>query len=368
MPGGPREAYDVLEPMLVAIAAKSAYGPCVSYIGPGGSGHYVKMIHNGIEYGDMQLIAEARCDALRARHAGREIASVFADWNTQARLVSHRGYRRRSSLHRHGNRTPLVDLILDAAEQKGTGRWTIESALDLASPVPTIDAAVTARNLSALRGLRVPGQRGPGRSVSRSGTEQAAACSAVPTALTGPRRARGCPLLLEGLLLRLGNGAAQRGECRLNWLISRRSPASGPEAASSAPRFWRHHAGLPRESGSGQPAARSPDRRPVGRDRWRGPPRHRGGSVVGHPGAGNVVGARLLRHPASRLFPPISSRRNATISAHTPTSAAIARASSTPSGTATSNPRSRSPCKPSPMRQQSRCRWNLFDPENDPRP
>ena len=157
MPGGPREAYDVLEPMLVAIAAKTEYGPCVTYIGPGGSGHYVKMIHNGIEYGDMQLIAETY-DVMRtalAMPAG-EIASVFADWNTRA-LASYLIEVTADVLRFIDTETgqPLVDLILDAAEQKGTGRWTIESALELASPVPTIDAAVTARNLSALRGLRV---------------------------------------------------------------------------------------------------------------------------------------------------------------------------------------------------------------------
>jgi 6-phosphogluconate dehydrogenase len=157
MPGGPREAYDILEPMLVAIAAKSRYGPCVSYIGPGGSGHYVKMVHNGIEYGDMQLIAE-NYDLMRtalSMPAG-EIAAVFSDWNRR-KLASYLIEVTADVLRFTDPETeqPLVDLILDAAEQKGTGRWTIDSALDLASPVPTIDAAVTARNLSALRGLRL---------------------------------------------------------------------------------------------------------------------------------------------------------------------------------------------------------------------
>jgi 6-phosphogluconate dehydrogenase len=175
MPGGPREAYDVLEPMLVAIAAESAYGPCVSYIGPGGSGHYVKMIHNGIEYGDMQLIAESY-DLMRnalAMPAG-EIASVFADWNTRE-LASYLIEVTADVLRFTDTETeqPLVDLILDAAEQKGTGRWTIESALELASPVPTIDAAVTARNLSALRGLRVQASEVLAGPNSPGGPEQA---------------------------------------------------------------------------------------------------------------------------------------------------------------------------------------------------
>jgi 6-phosphogluconate dehydrogenase len=157
MPGGPREAYDVLEPMLTAIAAQTKYGPCVSYIGPGGSGHYVKMIHNGIEYGDMQLIAETY-DIMRTAlgMSAPEIAEVFAGWN-EGKLVSYLIEVTAEVLRFIDDETglPIVNVILDAAEQKGTGRWTIESALELSSPVPTIAAAVTARNLSALRGLRV---------------------------------------------------------------------------------------------------------------------------------------------------------------------------------------------------------------------
>jgi 6-phosphogluconate dehydrogenase len=177
MPGGPREAYDILEPMLTAIAAKGPYGPCVSYIGPGGSGHYVKMIHNGIEYGDMQLIAEAY-DVMRSALGmpAEEIATVFADWNTR-KLASYLIEVTADVLRYIDTETgqPLVNLILDAAEQKGTGRWTIESALELASPVPTIDAAVTARNLSALRGLRVQASEVLAGPSAPGGAEQAAA-------------------------------------------------------------------------------------------------------------------------------------------------------------------------------------------------
>jgi 6-phosphogluconate dehydrogenase len=157
MPGGPREAYDILEPMLTAIAAKTRYGPCVTYIGPGGSGHYVKMIHNGIEYGDMQLIAETY-DIMRTAlgMSASEIAEVFSGWN-QGKLNSYLIEATADVLRFIDEETgrPIVDVILDAAEQKGTGRWTIESSMELSSPVPTIYAAVTARNLSALRGLRV---------------------------------------------------------------------------------------------------------------------------------------------------------------------------------------------------------------------
>ena len=166
MPGGPREAYDALEPMLMAIAAKSQYGPCVSYIGPGGSGHYVKMVHNGIEYGDMQLIAETY-DVMRTALglSAPDMAAVFSIWNTRA-LASYLIEVTADVLSYEDRETgrPLVDVILDSAEQKGTGRWTSQSALELGSPIPTIDAAVTARILSAQRALRLQASevlRGP---------------------------------------------------------------------------------------------------------------------------------------------------------------------------------------------------------------
>src|SRR5918997_2348359 len=146
MPGGPREAYDVLEPMLTAIAAKTEAGPCVTYIGPGGSGHYVKMVHNGIEYGDMQLIAETYDVMRRAlgMSAG-EIGEVFSRWN-QGKLASYLIEITAAVLAFTDVDTghPLVDVILDQAEQKGTGRWTSQNALELATPTPTIDAAVAA--------------------------------------------------------------------------------------------------------------------------------------------------------------------------------------------------------------------------------
>ncbi len=151
MPGGPRAAYDVLEPLLTAIAAKTEAGPCVTYIGPGGSGHYVKMVHNGIEYGDMQLIAETY-DIMQ--HAlglsAPEMSEIFAGWN-QGRLESYLIEVTAAVLAEIDPETDrhLVDLILDQAEQKGTGRWTSQSALELGTPTPTIDAAVTARSLSS---------------------------------------------------------------------------------------------------------------------------------------------------------------------------------------------------------------------------
>ncbi|MBA2278199.1 MAG: NADP-dependent phosphogluconate dehydrogenase [Chloroflexia bacterium] len=157
MPGGPAEAYTALEPMLTAIAATSDSGPCVTHIGPGGSGHYVKMVHNGIEYGDMQLIAETY-DVMRKAlgMSAPEIADVFARWNS-GRLASFLIEITETVLNYVDVETgaPLVDVIADEAEQKGTGRWTSQSAFELATPTPVINAAVIARGLSALKPLRL---------------------------------------------------------------------------------------------------------------------------------------------------------------------------------------------------------------------
>ncbi|RMF28021.1 MAG: decarboxylating NADP(+)-dependent phosphogluconate dehydrogenase [Chloroflexi bacterium] len=153
MPGGQREAYARVEPIFTAIAARVNGDPCVTYIGPRGAGHYVKMVHNGIEYGDMQLIAEAY-DLL---HRGlglsaQELHRVFARWN-EGVLSSYLIEITADIFTRLDEETgrPLVDLILDEAEQKGTGRWTSQDALDLGVPTPTINAAVEARILSAYK-------------------------------------------------------------------------------------------------------------------------------------------------------------------------------------------------------------------------
>jgi len=157
MPGGPADAYKELEPMLTAIAAKSDSGPCVAYIGPGGSGHYVKMVHNGIEYGDMQLIAETYDIMRRALGmSASEIADVFSRWN-EGKLDSFLIEITAEVLRYVDEETgkPLVDVIADEAEQKGTGRWTSQNSYELGTPTPVINAAVNARSLSALKQKRV---------------------------------------------------------------------------------------------------------------------------------------------------------------------------------------------------------------------
>jgi 6-phosphogluconate dehydrogenase len=158
MPGGSNEAWDALAPILRAIAAKAEDGePCVEHMGLRGAGHYVKMVHNGIEYGDMQLIAETY-DILH-RGAGLsadEIATIFSEWN-QAELKSYLIEITAEILRFKDIETghPLVDLILDEAQQKGTGKWTSQNAFDVGAPIPTINAAVEARMLSALKNERV---------------------------------------------------------------------------------------------------------------------------------------------------------------------------------------------------------------------
>ncbi len=157
MPGGAREAYDLLRPVLEAIAAKTESGPCVTYVGPDGAGHFVKMVHNGIEYGIMQAIAEAY-DLLRRGLdlPADEVAGIFAEWNrgplesflidVAAQVLSARDPE---------TGKPLVEMILDQAGQKGTGKWTVESALDLGVPIPTIAAAIDARMTSGMKSERV---------------------------------------------------------------------------------------------------------------------------------------------------------------------------------------------------------------------
>jgi 6-phosphogluconate dehydrogenase len=158
MPGGSPESWPRVKPMFEAISAKAEDGePCVAWMGSGGAGHYVKMVHNGIEYGDMQLIAEIY-DLLH-RGAGlsnARLAKIFAEWNTRE-LRSYLIEITAKILTRidEGTGKVLVDLILDEAAQKGTGKWTSQTALDTGAPIPTINSAVESRLLSALKSERV---------------------------------------------------------------------------------------------------------------------------------------------------------------------------------------------------------------------
>jgi len=157
MPGGARSAYDHLRPILESIAAKTDSGPCVTYIGPDGAGHFVKTVHNGIEYGVMQLIAEAYDLLHRALGLpAAQTAARFAEWN-RGPLESYLTEITAQVLTVRDPETgnPLVEMILDQAGQKGTGKWTAQAALDLGVPVPTIAAAIDARVLSSMKAERV---------------------------------------------------------------------------------------------------------------------------------------------------------------------------------------------------------------------
>ncbi|HPU60192.1 MAG TPA: NADP-dependent phosphogluconate dehydrogenase [Defluviitoga tunisiensis] len=156
MPGGDKFAYEEMKDIFEAIAAKTEDGPCVAYLGPSSSGHYVKMVHNGIEYAIMELISETY-DIMRKvfRLSADEMHEIFKKWNDE-----HKSYLMEITykiLEWKDEETgkPLVDLILDSAQQKGTGKWSVQDALDLNISIPTINAAVNARTLSAIKHERL---------------------------------------------------------------------------------------------------------------------------------------------------------------------------------------------------------------------
>src|SRR5690625_1477602 len=157
MPGGQKEAYEKVAPICEAISAKVDNEPCVTYIGPDGAGHYVKMVHNGIEYGYMQLICEAYFIMKHVLGFGAdELHEVFAEWN-KGELDSYLIEITADIFKKKDDETgkPLVDVILDTAGQKGTGQWTSQSSLDLGVPLPVITESVFACFISAMKEERV---------------------------------------------------------------------------------------------------------------------------------------------------------------------------------------------------------------------
>jgi 6-phosphogluconate dehydrogenase len=201
MPGGQREAWEAVSPILRAIAARAEDGePCVEYMGPRSAGHYVKMVHNGIEYGDMQLIAESY-DLL---HRGLglpadELHDIFADWNLRE-LKSYLIEITAAILAKKDAVTgkPLVEVILDEAQQKGTGKWASQNALDIGAPIPTINAAVESRILSSLKPQRVAASkvlRGPVPAYSGDKQRLIKAVEAALYASKITSYAQGCALM-----------------------------------------------------------------------------------------------------------------------------------------------------------------------------
>ncbi len=156
MPGGPASSWELIKPIFESIAAKVNGEPCVTHIGKGGAGHYVKMVHNGIEYGDMQLICEAYQIFKTAGFTTEEMAEIFDEWNRgdlESYLIQITS--KIFTIRDKETGEPIVELILDRAGQKGTGRWTVMNAAENAVVISTINAAVEARILSALRDQRL---------------------------------------------------------------------------------------------------------------------------------------------------------------------------------------------------------------------
>jgi 6-phosphogluconate dehydrogenase len=156
MPGGPASTWEVMKPIFESISAKVEGVPCVTHIGPGGAGHFVKMVHNGIEYGDMQLICEAYNIFKAAGFSNSELADIFADWNAgdlESFLIEITANIFKQKDPETGK--DIVDLIVDKAGQKGTGRWTVMAAVEQTVPLSTIASSVEARILSAMRDQRL---------------------------------------------------------------------------------------------------------------------------------------------------------------------------------------------------------------------
>ena len=206
MPGGSPESWAALKDVLEAIAARTDAGPCVTHVGTDGAGHFVKMVHNGIEYGDMQLIAES-WDLLRrglGMSAG-ETADVFDQWN-RGRLESFlvELTARVCRTTDPETKRPLVDVVLDKAGQKGTGRWTTQVALDLGVSVPTIAAALDARGMSSLKDQRVEASgllKGPDPAAGFAGVDRTRVIADLEAALYAARicdYAQGMALIRAG--------------------------------------------------------------------------------------------------------------------------------------------------------------------------
>ena len=229
MPGGPAESYTTLGPILESISAKVDGEPCCVHIGPDGAGHFVKMVHNGIEYADMQFIAEAFDVLHSAGLTPKEISEVLTQWNTgdldsylieiTAEVLAHVDAE---------TGAPFVSVVEDAAEQKGTGRWTVQIALELGVPVNTIAESVFARSTSGHAALRTASRAaltGPERSVpTRTRARRSSRASGRPCG-----RRRSSPTR------RGWTRSAPRPRSSAGTSTSPRSRRSGAAGASSGP-------------------------------------------------------------------------------------------------------------------------------------
>jgi 6-phosphogluconate dehydrogenase len=251
MPGGPPDAYERVRPIFEAIAANVNGEPCVTYLGPGSAGHYVKMVHNGIEYGVMQLIAETYDLMKRGLGATDDkLRDVYDLWhrgelNSYLMEITARIFGQMDK--KTGKR--LIDVILDAAKQTGTGMWTSQDAMDEQVPLPTIDVAVAMRNLSALEKERAEGSRALPRPIRHFEGDSHAFIEQL----------RKRPLRGNDHHLCAGHGAAGRGFGQAR--VSSGSRGNRPHLAGRL-HYSRRVAGgyprcVPRQAGPGESASRS---------------------------------------------------------------------------------------------------------------
>lgn len=336
MPGGSAESYASLGPMLERIAARAPDGaPCTTHVGPDGAGHFVKMVHNGIEYADMQLIAEAY-DLLRqvGGYSPAEIADIFRTWN-EGRLDSYLIEITAEVLSHTDAATgkPFVDVVQDQAEQKGTGRWTVQIALDLGIPVSGIAEAVFARAVSGHADLRAASRHLSGPALRPLGKEEAAAFTdRVEQALYASKivsYTQGFHEIAAGSEqydwnIDLGKIAAiWRGGCIIRAAFLDRITT----AYTARPQL----PSLLADKGFAEEIA-------AAQDDWR---QVLATAVTqGVPTPASPPPSPTTTPCAPNACPPPSPRANATTSEHTPTTAPTATAFSTPSGAAT-RPRSR---------------------------
>lgn len=228
MPGGQKHAYELVAPILTKIAAVAEDGePCVTYIGPDGAGHYVKMVHNGIEYGDMQLIAEAYSLLKGGLNlSNEELAQVFSEWN-KGELNSYLIDITKDIFTKKDEEGKyLVDVILDEAANKGTGKWTSQSSLDLGEPLSLITESVFARYISSLKSQRVAASKvlsGPqaSRPATRKSSSRKFAARCISAKSSPTRRA--------------SLSCARRLTKTTGICTTAKSPKSSAPAASSAP-------------------------------------------------------------------------------------------------------------------------------------
>ena len=330
MPGGSEESWKTLKPIFESIAAKAEGEPCVTHIGLNGAGHFVKMVHNGIEYSDMQLIAESY-DLMR-RGLGMtpaEIGDVFEEWN-KTELDSYLIEITAEVLHQVDKKTgkPLVDLIVDHAGMKGTGTWTVQTALSLAVPVTGIAEAVFARGLSSEADLREEAQKqgfaGPDGKLNLNDDEKKAFIEDIRQALYASK------------IVAYAQASTRSPPPPRNTAGTSTSPpwhASGVAAASSA---RSSSTAFPKRSNPARPTchccsprtSRTPSKTPRSPGATWSP---RPPSTVCRPRRSPRRCPTSTACVPSVCRPP-SSRASATTSAPTPTSAWTSRARSTPCG------------------------------------